>query len=163
MYVEFDEMPDSARVWIFQSTNHIEVEQLEMVSARLLGFLEGWQAHGQSLKASFQVFYERFIVVALDEKSYQATGCSIDKLTHIILSMERDFKLTLLDRMQIAYRDEGLIHTMPMAAFRSALENDELDAETIVFNNLVETKQELKDKWEVPVRNSWHKQMLPVA
>ena len=163
MYVDFDEMPDTARVWVFQSTTHIEMEELEMVSARLLGFLEGWQAHGKDLKASFQIFYERFIIVALDEASYQATGCSIDKLTHIILSMERDFKLSLLDRMQIAYREDGLIHTMPLAAFRASLEEDELDSETLVFNNLIETKGELKDKWEVAIKDSWHKQLLPVA
>ena len=163
MYYEFDEMPDTARVWVFQSTTHMEMEEMEMVSARLLGFLEGWQAHGHDLNASFQIFYERFIVVALDEASYQATGCSIDKLTHIILSMERDFKLSMLDRMQIAYREDGLIHTMPLAAFRNALENEELDGETIDFNNLIETKAELKNKWEVPVRNSWHRQLLPVA
>ncbi|MDZ7847316.1 MAG: hypothetical protein U5L96_11375 [Owenweeksia sp.] len=72
-----------------------------------------WQAHGKDLQASFIFEYERFIIVALDEASYQATGCSIDKLTHQIQQLEHELNISLMDRTQIAFRDENnLIDTM---------------------------------------------------
>lgn len=163
MYLGFDELADESRVWIYQSTQHLEFEKVERLSARLMNFIDSWQAHGKDLQASFTIIYNRFIVVALDEASYQATGCSIDKLTHTIQALETELDLSLLDRMQVAYKDENLILTMPMNAFRAELEQGEYDENTVVFNNLIETKGQLKSHWETPVKNSWHKQLLPIA
>lgn len=164
MYLDFDALNTNARIWIFQSKAPMPFEEVERLSARLMHFLDSWQAHGNDLQASFTIKHNRFIVVALDEASYQATGCSIDKLTHLIQALEQELNLSLLDRMEIAYKDEnGLVQSMPLASFRNELEQGELDANTTVFNNLIETKGQLDTHWEVTVKNSWHKQLLPVA
>jgi len=164
MYVDFDDIPNNSRLWIFQSESFIPYEKIERISARILNFLEEWQAHGKDLKASFQIKYDRFLIIALDEASYQATGCSIDKLTHLIARLEKELNISLLDRTQIAYRDDNeMIDTMHMMDFRAALESQELDENTIVFNNLIERKSQLEEKWEVPISRSWHKQWLPIA
>lgn len=165
MYLDFDDMPDSSRVWIFQATNFLEFEKLERMSARMMNFCQSWQAHGHDLKASFKIIYDRFIVVTLDEASYQATGCSIDKLTHLVQQLETELSVSLMDRTQIAFRDaeNGLIDTMHMMNFRAALESDDINADTTVFNNLITTKGQLEKEWEVPVRLSWHRQWLPIA
>jgi hypothetical protein len=163
MYHDFDSMNASARIWIFQAKRPMPFEEVERLSARLMHFLDSWQAHGHDLQASFTIKYSRFVVVALDEASYKATGCSIDKLTHHIQALEKELGLSLLDRMEISYKEDGLVHSMPMAAFRNALEMGEFDAHTTVFNNLVETKGQLNSEWEVPLKDSWHKQLLPIA
>lgn len=165
MYYDFDELPGNSRIWIFQATNFLEYEKLERISARLLNFLRGWQAHGKDLKASFELKYDRFIIVALDEASYQATGCSIDKFTHLIQDLEQELKVSLMDRTQIAFRDSenGLIDTLHMINFRAALEAGDIDENTVVFNNLIQTKDQLQKEWEVPVYKSWHRQWLPIA
>lgn len=164
MYLSFDDLPQDARVWIFQSTGFLEFEKVERISARLMNFLDDWQAHGKDLQASFTLLYDRFVVVVLDEASYQATGCSIDKLSQQIQSLEKELQISLMDRTQIAFRDEnGLIQAIHMVDFRAGLERGEFDEQTVVFNNLIETKGQLKSDWETPVANSWHKQWLPVA
>ena len=102
--------------------------------------------------------------MALDEASYQATGCSIDKLTHFIQALEKELSISLLDRTQIAFRDENqLIEIVHMMDFRAALEAGEIDESTVVFNNLIEKKGQLKRQWETMLANSWHKQWLPIA
>ena len=164
MYLDFDNMPDNSRLWIFQSESFIPYENMERISARILNFLDEWQAHGKDLKASFQIKYDRFIIIALDEASYQATGCSIDKLTNLMAKLEKELNLSLMDRTQIAYRDENeMVQTLHMIDFRAALESQELDEETVVFNNLIEKKSQLRKEWEVPIARSWHKQWLPIA
>jgi hypothetical protein len=164
MYFSFETLNDDARIWIFQSTNYLEFEKVERISARLMNFLNDWQAHGKDLMASFTIIHDRFIVVALDEASYQATGCSIDKLTHFILALENELAISLLDRTQIAFRDENqMIEIIHMMDFRAALEAGEIDEDTIVFNNLIENKGQLKRQWETVLANSWHKQWLPIV
>lgn len=164
MYHPFQQMPENARIWIFQSTEYLQYEAVERISARLMNFLNDWKAHGKELQASFTIQHGHFILVALDEASYQATGCSIDKLVHQIQALEKELHQSFLDRTQIAYRDEnGMVQTMHMVNFRAALENGEFDADTPVFNNLVETIAEWRKSWETSVRNSWHQQWLPVA
>lgn len=160
MYIPFDELSDDARVWIYQSDRHLEFEEVERVTATVMNFLEGWQAHGHDLKASLQMFYERFLIVALDEESYQATGCSIDKLVHLIQDLEKHLSLQLMNRMQIAYREDDFIMTLPMNEFKKGIAEGEYNENTIVFNNLIERKGDLVKTWEVPVKDSWHKQML---
>ena len=159
MFIEFDQLADSSRVWIFQSTQKLSEGLKNDVSKRLKEFISNWQAHGNNLQASFKIVYDLFIIVALDEASYQATGCSIDKLTHLIQDIERNFSISLLDRMQISYKQANDIEVTPMMKFRSGIGKD-FDENTTVFNNLIETKGQLKNEWEVAVKNSWHKQML---
>lgn len=164
MYLTHSDLADNARIWIFQSTGFLEFEKIERLSARLMNFLREWQAHGQDLQASFDIRYDRFIVVYLDEASYQATGCSIDKLIRVIQDLENELSISLMDRTQIAYRDDNaMIDTMHMTGFRAALESGDIDENTVVFNNLIEVKSDLSQNWEVPLRRSWHKQWLPVA
>mgnify|MGYP003645785523 FL=1 len=164
MYFSFDTLNDDSRIWIFQSTNFLEFEKVERISARLMNFLNDWQAHGKDLMASFTIIHDRFIVVALDEASYQATGCSIDKLTHFIQALENELAISLLDRTQIAFRDENqMIEIIHMMDFRAALEAGEINQDTIVFNNLIENKGQLKRQWETVLANSWHKQWLPIT
>ena len=165
MYVDYDSLADDSRVWIYQATDFMQYEIVERVSARLINFLNGWQAHGKDLQASFKILYDRFIIVSLSEASYQATGCSIDKLVRLIQELEHELKISLMDRTQIAYRDvdNNMIDTMHMVNFRAALECGDLNENTTVFNNLIETKGEVEKNWEVPVHRSWHKQWLPIA
>ena len=47
-----------------------------------------------------------------------------------------------------------------MADFQKQLEEGVLNEETTVFNNLIETKGDFEKKWEVPVKESWHKQLV---
>ena len=57
MLVDFNELPDSSRIWIYPSNrNFTEDEQAEL-RVRIASFLEEWTAHGQSLKAGFEVKY----------------------------------------------------------------------------------------------------------
>lgn len=159
MYINFEDLADNARIWIFQSKTKLQDSEEKKIENGLKDFISSWQAHGHDLLASHQIFHQRFIVVALDEASYQATGCSIDKLTHLMVKMETETGLSLMDRMQITYELEGEVLSLPMSKFKALIGSD-FSENTMVFNNLIETKGDLFDKWNVELKDSWHKQML---
>jgi len=68
--------------------------------------------------------------------------------------------LIFFDRLVISYLQNDKIELSKMFHFQEKLKSGELSADTIVFNNLVENKAKFESAWMVPVKESWHKQLL---
>lgn len=68
MYVPFESLPETARVWIYQSNRSFSAEELLEIETKLRAFVEEWTAHGIGLEASYQIRYNRFIVLALNQE-----------------------------------------------------------------------------------------------
>jgi len=122
----------------------------------LKAFVEDWSAHGTSLEASFIIQYNRFIILAVNQEVQQATGCSIDKSVEFIQALEQKYKVDLLDKMNVTYRQGEYITHKSLLDFKRMAKEKAVSANTIVFNNLVNTIEEWKESWEVPASESWH-------
>ena len=160
MIVGFDNIANDARIWIFQANRIFSQLELEFLEKSISLFLNSWTAHGSQLSASFNIEYNTFIIIALDEKNSTATGCSIDKLVNYMKQIENEFSVRLLDRLDISYmlNDEIIIDRLP--DFKNNILTKKIDKNTIVFNNLIKLKNDLADKWKIPLSNSWHKQLI---
>lgn len=156
----FEEMSPNSRVWIYQADKEFLPEQEKEILKEGEKFISSWAAHGQKLKASFNIFYHRFIVIVVDEAQAMASGCSIDKCVHFMQQLEKQFSLSLLDRMNIAYKADDKVRSCSLPEFNSKIAKGEISENTIVFNNLVTSKAEFDKGWETPLKNSWHKQLL---
>ena len=91
MLVPFTELPDSSRVWIYQSNRSFSDLELQEITSKLEDFITQWTAHGANLKASFEIKYQRFITLALDQQLNPATGCSIDSSVRFIQDLEQKY------------------------------------------------------------------------
>jgi hypothetical protein len=158
--MNYKELPAHSRVWIYQSSRPLTKEEVEQVQQAGKSFIANWATHGASLKASFEVFQDRFVVIFADEAQVKASGCSIDASVRLIKQLEGQLQLDLFDRTTIAFLQNGEILTLPMSQFQRQLKEGILNAETLVYNNLVDTKQAFEEKWLIPVKDSWHKQLL---
>jgi hypothetical protein len=47
-----------------------------------------------------------------------------------------------------------------MQEFQTLINDGKVDDQTLVFNNLVSTKNELDSNWQIPLHKSWHKRLL---
>ena len=156
MYVPFDTLPAHSRIWIYQSNRKFsESEELEITEATK-AFLEDWSAHGQSLEASFQIVYNRFIIIAVNQDVQAATGCSIDASVQFIQALEQKYSIDLLDKMNVTFKLGEHIAHKSLIDFKKMAKEKAVSANTIVFNNLVNTIGEWEDFWEVPASESWH-------
>lgn len=156
MYVPFENLPEEARVWIYQSDRKFSEAELAELDAALKTFIEGWAAHGTGLEASYQIKYNRFIILAVNQKPQSATGCSIDASVHFIQELEKKYNVSLLDKMNVTFKTGEHIAHKPLKDFKRMAKEKAVSANTIVFNNLVNTIGELQDFWEVPASESWH-------
>ena len=47
------------------------------------------------------------------------------------------------------------VQLLPMTQLSYAAQNFFIDSDTVYFNNLVQTKKELEEKWILPIKDSW--------
>lgn len=146
-----------SRVWIYQSDRLFTNEEATQVQAHLDGFVEQWTAHGNQLQAKAMLLYNLFIVIVVDEATAGATGCSIDSSVREIKKLEQMFAVDLFNRFNLAYKLDQEIKVLNKEDFETLISANQITEETIVFNNMVQTLAELETKWEVPIKDSWHK------
>jgi len=151
---------ENSKVWIYQSTRELSEAETARIGQVLADFTTGWTAHNNQLKAGYEIRYNRFLVLIVDETQAGASGCSIDKSVNLMKALEQEFNITLFDRFNIAYRDGEGIKSVGRFEFEELVKQGKIDADTIVFNNLVPILKDLNEKWEVPFKNSWHQQVF---
>lgn len=156
MYIPFENLPEESRIWIYQSNRKFSDEEVAEIENDLQTFVEDWAAHGTSLEASFITKYNRFIILAVNQDVQQATGCSIDKSVEFIQSLEQKYKVDLLDKMNVTYKQGEFITHKSLLDFKRMAKEKAVSPNTIVFNNLVNTIEEWRESWEVPAEDSWH-------
>lgn len=161
MLVDFDNLPNDARIWVYQANRKLSEEEVQFIREQSALFLENWTAHGKDLEAGFTIKYNRFIVVGLNQQNASASGCSIDASVKFIQAIEKELGIDLLDKMNVTYYSGDYIAYKPLLDFKKMAKNRSISKETIVFNNLVTTKSEFDTNWEVPAKDSWHSRFLP--
>ena len=156
MYVPFENLPEESKIWIYQSNRKFSDEEFSEIESDLQSFVENWAAHGTSLEASFQLKYNRFIILAVNQETQAATGCSIDDSVRFIQQLEQKYSVDLLDKMNVTYKLGEHIAHKPLTEFKKMAKDKAVSGNTIVFNNLVNTVGEWNEYWEVPAAESWH-------
>ncbi len=160
MLVDFKTLPEDARVWIYQSNRSFSETELEAITLKLTAFITSWTAHGQNLESGFEIVYNRFIVIALNQSINTATGCSIDASVHFIQQLEKEYAVDLMDKMNVSYKQGEFIAYKTLLDFKKMAKDKAVSKNTIVFNNLVNTIAEYNEHWEVPASESWHSRFL---
>ncbi|UTW66955.1 ABC transporter ATPase [bacterium SCSIO 12643] len=154
-------LPDHSRVWIYTASREFTSVETDEITQLGKAFVSNWKAHGSALEADCIVMYGRFIIIAADEQVAGVSGCGIDSSVRFIQELEKKYQVTLLDKLNIAYKNESQeVLVEPMFDFQSKLDSATINAETTVFNNLVENMGGLRNQWEVALKESWHQQLL---
>ena len=159
MLVEFTKLDKKSRIWVFQSKDQLDESTYNSIKKKISVFLENWKSHQKSFDSSFIIKYKTFIVVAADETNL-VSGCSIDSLINFVKSIEDEFEINLLDKLDVKYKIGDDINTANLNEFKKICGNIDINDELIVFNNLVKNIDDFEKNWEVDIRKSWHKRFL---
>ena len=156
MYIPFENLPEESKIWIYQSNRKFSDEEFAAIEVDLKAFIENWAAHGISLEASFELKYNRFIILAVNQEVQQATGCSIDSSVQFIQNLEKKYEVDLLDKMNVTFKLGEHVAHKTLLDFKKMAKDKAVTENTIVFNNLINNIAEYKESWEVPAMDSWH-------
>jgi len=155
MKVDFENISNKSRIWIYQSNDEFNKSDIKIINEKSDEFIENWKAHNKDLKSAYTILHNRFIVIAIDEDFNPIGGCSIDYSLRLIKDISNTINKNLLDRMTIIYRDNTIINSISLNDFKSQIKNGLFSYDTLIFDTTINTKQELLDKFEVKLSNSW--------
>ena len=149
-----------SKVWIYQSDREFSNEEQQAIQLQLNDFTAQWKAHGHQLQAKAEILYNYFIVFIVDEASAGTTGCSIDASVRVIKGIEQEYSVDLFNRFNIAYKVDDKVVILNKEDFETLISIKKINRDSIVFNNLVQTLEDFENKWEVPVKDSWHNKVF---
>jgi hypothetical protein len=162
--VPFDTLPDDARLWIFGARAPLDDVDAPRLLGAVDGFLKTWKAHEQPLTCARDFREEYFLLVAVDERASNASGCSIDGLFRLLKQAEEGVGTSLVGGGTVYFRDKlGLVHALARGDFETLAAHGDVDGETPVFDTTITTVGDLRAKFERPARESWHADLLPKA
>lgn len=157
MWINFDKLPDHARVWVYQANRPLSDGDVAAINQALQPALSQWAAHGQALLASAKVAENRFVIVGVDEGYNLPSGCSIDSSVRTLRGLGESLGIDFFDRSAAVQAADGQVQTIELPAIKAAVANGTLTSETTVFNTLVKTKAEFLTNWHLRAADSWLK------
>lgn len=146
---------DDSRVWIYQCSRLFSLGEALEIEEMLKEFTMKWQSHGTPVKGAAWLFFGRFLLIMADETATGVSGCSTDQSVRLIKDIEKKFGVALFDRTTLAFVVNDQVELLPMSQLKYAQTNGFIGADTLYFNNLVQTKAELLNDWIIPLKKSW--------
>jgi hypothetical protein len=165
VWVPFEQLPASARLWIFTSPVPLDTA---LIHPALQTFVQSWTAHRQDLRASASLTEGFFILLAVDESQTAASGCSIDKATHFVQDLGQSLSLNFLEKRRYFYRNEDQpIHTVDPQTIQAvdhqtmqaAVQDGRVTPTTLVADTLLTNVGDLDRLW-LPFGQSWHRRLF---
>ncbi len=158
MLVDYNDLSENSKVWIYPSSRKFYPQEIEEIIDKLNYFVYNWK-EDTDFKASYQFLYNRFIIFCVDEHS-NISSADIDKQVGFILELQAQYKVELLDKMNVCFKQGDYTQYKDLKEFKKLIKNKSVNEKTIVFDNLVQNKYELKHFWEVPISESWYNRFL---
>lgn len=159
--VEFNTLPNDARVWIFASDRPLQGDESRLLLDEVDRFLAQWKAHGAPLRNAREWREDRFLVIAVDPTAAQASGCSIDGLFRALQQLEGRLATGLVAGGRVFYRDAKGV---PRVALRNEViavaAAGELGDDTPVFDTSLTSARDYRERFERPARESWVASLL---
>jgi hypothetical protein len=156
-----ESFPDESRLWIYESEVPVDDAQIGVLQDRVGSFLIDWVAHGSDLRAGWELRYNRFLMIAVDESQASASGCSIDSMTRFLKSLGGELEISFLERNAVSHREGDEIVRSSRAGFKDLAASGTVDGDTVVFDNTVASLGGVrKGDWEIAASRSWHSVLI---
>ena len=144
-----------SRVWVYQGSRIFSLNEALEIEELLKEFTQQWKSHGTPVKGEAHLFFGQFFVLIADETATGVSGCSTDSSVRFIKEIEQRFKVNLFDRTTMAFLLKDKIELLPLSQLQYGVDNGFINPDTLYFNNLVPTKDELETNWITPIKDSW--------
>lgn len=161
MYVDFENLPAHSRVWVYQAERKFTKPEIELINRRLKIFCQGWNVHGNPLPTSFQILDMQILVLAVDESTAGASGCSIDSSVRVLRELETSLNINLTDSGKVSFKSaEGEIQTVSALGIKSKVLAGDIHLQTLVINPRIQSKTDLNNIW-ISAGKSWLNKYFP--
>jgi hypothetical protein len=155
MIVDFIEIPKWCKLWVFPSSRKFYPQEISELKTSIETFLNEWSSNEEGFNCAFQLKYDRFIIISVDDSEKKLSLKAHDKLSAFILSLEAKYEILLLDKINVCYKQGEFVQYKDLKEFKKMMKNKGVSQKTIVFNNMITSKRELEEDWEINIMDSW--------
>ena len=152
-------MHPESRMWFYGLQQPLTDAQAEVLRELMNDFVGQWKAHGAQLAAAYRLIGNQCLILAVDERQQQATGCSIDKSVHLLMEFGQQYGIDFFNRMLVFTADENGIQAYTPTALKAALVGGQIAPETPVMHTLAPTLG-ASGTGMIHLKESWAKRYL---
>ena len=160
MFIDYKEISEDAKVWVYPSNRKFYPTEIPEIEEKIKLFIESWNLDDENFKVSYQFLYNRFIVLIAENETSTITNSTIDASVAFILELQETYKVELLDRMNVCFKQGEFVQYKELKDFKKLVKTRAVTAKTIVFDNLITNNNDFKNFWEIPMEESWYKRFL---
>jgi hypothetical protein len=160
MFVDYKSISNDAKVWVYPSSRKFYPAEIPEIEQKLKEFVENWKLEDENFKVSYQFLYDRFIILVADDSETALTNADIDASVAFILQLQETYKVALLDKMNACFKQGEYVQYKELKDFKKLLKNKAVTAKTIIFDNLINNKEDLENYWELAIEDSWYNRYL---
>jgi len=155
MIIDYNSLSDFSKIFIYPGVRKFYKDEVPEINDKIKKFLN--ELGG--IDSFFELKYQRFIVIIISEKT-PLTIDQNDLLAGFILSLENDYKISLLDKVNVCFKQGEYVQLKEIPEFKKLIKNKGISKNTIVFNHFINIKEEYENAWEVPAIESWVSHMF---
>ena len=160
MFTAFENLSPQAKVWVYPCSRKFYPQELDELQQQLQDFCNTWiTSEEKEITTSYKLVYNRFVIFSIEE-DVETTNEVINKQVAFVIELQQKYKVELLDKMNVCFKQGEHVQYKELKEFKKLLKNKSVSAKTVVFDNLVQTKDELENFWEVPITESWYNRFL---
>ena len=154
----FEEFSDQARIWIYGFKNKLSVKDIKIVQNELDNFVTNWKSHKDTVKGSFEILYDRFVIMVAESS---VSGCSIDSSVSVFKKLRDEYQLDALNQDLVYFRHSESITALSRDDFQNLVNENKIVPDTIVYNMTPTMLGVFRSgQWELPFGKSWHGQVF---
>ena len=151
MQVDYQNLSDQAKVFVYPSSRKFYPQEITEVQQEIKQFLE---QNFIDIPFHFKILYNRLLVFFFDTEDPLSRELQ-DKLAAFILKLQEKYNITLLDKINICFKQGEYVQYQDMKKFRTLLKNKSISKNTIIFNNLIVNNYDFENHFEVALEDSW--------
>lgn len=152
---KFESFVSKDYVQIFPSSRKFYDQEIENLQKEIQG-ITNKVTDEFGVRTEYELLYNRFIVFAFQFEDKTKMNATYNKLNDCIHTLESSMEITLLDRMNVCFKQGEYVQYKDLKSFKKLIKNKAVSAKTIVFDNLVTTVEEYREYWELPILETWY-------
>ena len=149
MLVNYNDISNDAKVYLYPSSRKFYANELLEITEKTMLFLTDFP-----IEISHKIVHNRFIVFFI-EPTIPVSILNLDTLVQFIQELEKTYKVILLDKVNVCFKQGEFVQYQDMKRFRELIKLKSISKKTIVFDNFIQTKYDFEHYWEVNVTDSW--------
>ena len=150
MLVDYKNLPETSKIYIYPSSRKLYPKEVPMISKRIELFLQNFESN----QLFFEIKYDRFLIILVSDMTPLNVEQN-DVLVEFIVAIEKELGINLVDKVNVCFKQGQYVQLKEVPDFKKLIKNKGVSKKTIVFNNLINTKNEYDCCWEIAARESW--------